>query len=69
MFDTIIKGAQVIDGTGAPAFRADLAIKDGRLTVLPIRPNPGIECVIVDGEIVYQDGALTGKCPGRFLPH
>ena len=34
MFDTLIKGGTVVDGTGAPAFSADVAIKDGKLTVL-----------------------------------
>lgn len=33
MFDTLIRGGQIIDGTGAPAFRGDVAILDGKLTV------------------------------------
>jgi N-acyl-D-aspartate/D-glutamate deacylase len=31
MFDTIITGGRIIDGTGAPAFYADLAIVEGRI--------------------------------------
>lgn len=31
--------------------------------------SEGIECVIVDGEIVYQNKQLTGCFPGRFIPY
>ena len=31
--------------------------------------SEGIRHVIVSGEIVYQNNQLTGKFPGRFLPH
>jgi N-acyl-D-amino-acid deacylase len=30
-FDTVIRGGRVIDGTGNPAFSADIGIKDGRI--------------------------------------
>ena len=31
MFDLIIRNAQVLDGTGAPAFAADVAVRDGKI--------------------------------------
>ena len=31
MFDIVIKGGRVIDGTGSPSFFADVAIKDGKI--------------------------------------
>ena len=31
MFDTIIKNGTIVDGTGADAYKADLAIKDGKI--------------------------------------
>ena len=34
VFDTIIRGGAVLDGTGAPAFFADIAVKDGRIAAV-----------------------------------
>lgn len=31
--------------------------------------SAGIKHVIISGETVYENGKLTGKHPGRFLPH
>ena len=33
-YDTVIVGGRVIDGTGRPALRADVAIKDGRIVAI-----------------------------------
>ncbi|MBE7003528.1 MAG: hypothetical protein E7425_04470 [Ruminococcaceae bacterium] len=33
-FETIIRGARVLDGTGAPAFAADVAIQNGRIAAV-----------------------------------
>lgn len=34
MLDTLIKNCQIIDGTGKPAFKADVAVVDGRITLI-----------------------------------
>lgn len=33
----------------------------------PLQPATGIDCVLVNGAISYEKGALTGSRPGRFL--
>ena len=32
-----------------------------------VMPSRGVECTIVNGEIVYQDGRVTGATPGEVL--
>lgn len=34
MYDTLIRGARVLDGTGAPAIHADVALADGRIAAI-----------------------------------
>jgi len=34
MFDMIIRGGRVIDGTGTPALSADVGIKDGKIAAI-----------------------------------
>ena len=34
MFDTLIRGARVLDGTGAPAYTADVALSGGRIAAV-----------------------------------
>ena len=34
MEDFLIRGGQVIDGNGTPALRADIAVKNGRITAV-----------------------------------
>ena len=31
MFDLIVRNAKLVDGTGAPARQADIAVKDGKI--------------------------------------
>ena len=59
MFDKLIKNASVIDGTGAPAFQADVAIKDGKLFLNPTDPQAA--------EII--DAAGLTLCPGFIDVH
>jgi N-acyl-D-amino-acid deacylase len=33
----------------------------------PIQPSAGIHSVYVNGQVVWEKGAVTGKRPGRWL--
>jgi len=39
-YDILIKGATVIDGTGSPGYRADVAVRDGRIVRVSKTPLP-----------------------------
>lgn len=60
MYDIVIKGAQIADGTGGGLFSADVALKDGRIA--RIGPEPGEAATVIDG---------TGQvlCPGFIDMH
>ena len=62
-FDTLIRGAAVIDGTGAPAVAADVGIADGRIARIA---GPG-ELGDDGTEVVDADGLVL--CPGFVDPH
>jgi len=60
MLDTLITGATVVDGTGAPARTADIGIRDGRVVAVGAVDEPAAERVDADGLVA---------CPGFVDPH
>lgn len=75
MFDLIIRSGLIVDGTGAPAFRGDVAVQSGRIAaVAPRIEETGREEIDAHGKCVAPgfidvhthsdrrifDGALTG---------
>ncbi len=52
-FDVVIRGGTVVDGTGAPARRADVGIKGDRVTAIEDR--------------IDESGARTLDATGRLV--
>ncbi|MGW5029914.1 N-acyl-D-amino-acid deacylase family protein [Streptomyces nigra] len=61
MLDHVIKGATVVDGTGAPARTADVGMRDGRITVVA----PGI----TEPSLSSEDATGLVLAPGFVDPH
>src|SRR5882757_3355432 len=68
MHDLVIKGGSVVDGTGAPARTADVAITDGVITEVGTVDGKGRETIDADGALVtpgfvdvhtHYDGQIT----------
>jgi N-acyl-D-aspartate/D-glutamate deacylase len=52
MFDTVIRGGNVIDGTGAARYTADVGISDGKIAEIGRISAPGRAEIEADGAIV-----------------
>jgi len=63
-YDLILRGGTLIDGTGEPRFRADLAVKDGRIASIAL---PGV----LDGARADTDLDVSGRivAPGFIDAH
>lgn len=60
-YDLLIRNAEVVDGTGAPSFRGDIAIKDGRVAAVGSLGGRAAKRVLdADGKIV---------APGHITQH
>src|SRR5262245_10651011 len=51
-FDLVIRGGTVVDGTGAPAREADVAVKDGRIAAVGKVSGSGAEEIDARGQLV-----------------
>ena len=60
MYDEVIRGGTVVDGTGAPGVIADVAIKDGRIAAIGEVPESGTIETDATGKLVT---------PGFVDPH
>jgi len=60
MLDIVIRGGTLIDGTGAPARRADIGVKDGRIVAVGVVDENASEIIDADGLMIT---------PGFVDPH
>lgn len=82
-YDVVIRNGRLVDGTGAPRFRADIAIFDdntigsGRRPELRydlpgggrrlVMPAQGVQDIRVNGQVLYAEQHHTGALPGQVL--
>jgi N-acyl-D-aspartate/D-glutamate deacylase len=59
-YDTLVRGGSVVDGTGAPARRADIGIKDGKLAAIGELSGAAARTLDASGLVV---------APGFIDPH
>ncbi|MGE0881256.1 MAG: amidohydrolase family protein [Acidimicrobiia bacterium] len=63
MLDHLLKGATIVDGTGAPSFVGDVGVRDGRIVAMTAAgrtDEPALSAIDADGLVV---------CPGFVHPH
>ena len=55
-YDIVIHGGRVVDGTGAPWYTGDVAIKDGKIVAIGrINPAAGRRAIDATGKVVTPD--------------
>ena len=58
-YDIVIKAGTIIDGLRTPRFKADVAIKDGKIAMIgSVDASEGAEVVDASGKIVYGDRSI-----------
>ena len=57
-FDLVIRGGTIVDGTGIPQYKSDVAIKDGRIVRISGRINPGAAKEIDASGCIVAPGAV-----------
>jgi N-acyl-D-aspartate/D-glutamate deacylase len=63
MLDYLIRGATIVDGTGAPAFTGDVGVRDGRIVSAGPAGSAGDQA----GTVLDADGLVVA--PGFVDPH
>ena len=62
--DWLIRGARVVDGTGAPALQADVGVSDGRIVSVGASSGTAAQTLDADGRCVDRVPATPDADPG-----
>ena len=69
MLDLIIRGATVVDGTGAPGRVGDVGVRDGRIVAVSYGDRDDVSGPIADEARDELDASGLVVCPGFVDPH
>ena len=68
MDDIIIRGGQVIDGTGRAGYRADVAVRDGIITAIGELSGRGADRVLDADGLAVAPGFIDTHAFRHLLP-
>lgn len=66
MFDLIIQNAALVDGTGSPAFRGDLAVRGGKIAAIGTHLGPARQ-VVDAGGLTLAPGFIDSHSHGDMM--
>ena len=62
MYDLVIRGGTIVDGSGLPSFRTDLAVKAGKIALISGRIKSSARREIDAGGCIVAPGAIDLHC-------
>src|SRR5256885_7877355 len=60
-YDLLIKNGRIVDGSGAPSFRGDVAVEDGKIVEIGKLSGPAARTIDADGRVVAP-GFIDNHC-------